>query len=115
MGALPHPLYQNDNRMIEAGIFTREKYNEASEELLDWITQYYEKTSSDDSPVAVKTNKWDKSTYLDGKQTPLWKAKTELNAYQAFMDPMYHSEMKPYKMLCAYNESSGDSIEPVYI
>ncbi len=67
------------------------------------------------APVAVKTNKMAKSTYLDSKLTPLCKTKTYLNAYQEFMDPMFHHpKMKPYKMLGTYNELSGDPIEPVY-
>ena len=121
MGALLNPLYQNDDRMIAAGLFATEvQYDEANEELLDRMSRYYEKTTKrsktkggDDNVDLV--NKWSKqSAFLDEEETPLGKAKKELAKYRRYMDAKYLPEMEPERVLGAFDDNDGDPVEPIY-
>ena len=64
MGAIVHPLMQNDDRMIDADMCTREQYNEGREDLLDRMSNFYERVSENVTTAKPKAvNKWDKKRW----------------------------------------------------
>ena len=64
MGAIVHPLMQNDDRLIDADMCTREQYNEGREDLLDRMSNFYERVSENVTTAKPKAvNKWDKKRW----------------------------------------------------
>lgn len=122
MGALLNPLYQNDDRMLAAGLFDKAQYDEANEELLERMAGYNKKTSKRSKKKSAAgsgedtVNKWSKQKkiFLDEEETPFGKAKKELARYCVFMDAKYLPDMRPDRVLGAYDTVTRDPVEPVY-
>ena len=64
VGAILNSLFQCDERMIEAGIYTKEKFKSGKEELLDRMASFFELKSEgvvvDNYGAAQRRNKWSK-------------------------------------------------------
>ena len=117
MGALLNPLYQNGERMVDAGLCTQEQLEAGRVELLDRIGRFYERTASpesDSESSTEKTNKYDSMTGpRDGKKTPLQRAENEYKKYVQWNKFKHLPEMERFRVLGAHDTNTGDPIEPI--
>ena len=116
MGALLHPLTQNDSRMVAAGLCTQAQYDDGKVELLDRCSRHHERNNP--APQVIDdslTNEWSKNDFLDGKSTPLKKAEDEYKLYVQFMSPSYlPKEMKPFLILGSVDAEGQPRDRAVY-
>jgi hypothetical protein len=82
MGALLNPLYQNDLRMIDAGLLTLEQYSAGKEELIHRMSRFHSmqtKFLNLADADSANTNKWDKGAagVVLGIKSPRKKAEEE--------------------------------------
>jgi hypothetical protein len=85
MGALINPLYQNEIRMVTAGLLTAKQYSAGKEELLDRMSCFHAMGSDSVAHAVLGAssgsggNKWDTQCmdFLDGVAAPRKKAEEE--------------------------------------
>lgn len=113
LGAILNPLFQNEARMVDAGLCTEEQFHHGKEELLDRMTRYYEQKSkvievNDDSGSPIKTNKYTmlQSISVDSSSPPQL-AKAEFEIFQRYNDIAYLPEMEPVKVLGCFDDEGA--------
>lgn len=120
LGAILNPLFQCEERMIDAGLCMQDQFSNGEVDLLERMTRYYERKTShveilDNDGSPVKTNKYSKlqAGPVDTSSSPQQQAKDQFALYQRYNDVAYLPEMKALKVLGSIDDV-GDPKEPVY-
>ena len=116
IGALLHPLYQNEDRMIAGGLCNKRQYDAGKEELLDRIARHYERKACPfEVEGMVYVNEWEKPGLLDRKKTPRKLAEDEYDKYLSHMKASYlPRKMEPVRVLGAFTADDDPRPNPVY-
>ena len=123
MGAIIHPLFQNEARMVGSGLCTESQYKAGFAELLDRITRAYESMGGHDevrAQVSISTisnqrgNKWDDSNENAYQMSPSSrKAQDELALFDTYKRGKFQPELHPTKTLGAF-DADGQPQDPVF-
>jgi len=117
MGALLNPLYQNERRMIAAGLITSDQYKAGKEELIDRMTRFHSMGGDSVALVIGETsgNEWDMKCgdFLDGIPAPWLKAEQEYDAYLGYMHGGFLPTMTAKRCL-GFTDEEGNPKDPVY-
>ena len=121
MGALINPLYQNEIRMVTAGLLTTKQYSAGKEELLDRMSRFHAMGSDSVAHAVLGAssgsggNKWDtqRMDFLDGVAAPRKKAEEEYEVYVSYMHGMFQPTMKSQHEL-GFIDEEGNPQEPIY-
>jgi hypothetical protein len=119
MGALLNPLYQNDLRMIDAGLLTLEQYSAGKEELIHRMSRFHSmqtKFLNLADADSANTNKWDKGAagVVLGIKSPRKKAEEEYDAYLENMHSVFLPKMEPQQVLGWINNDGDPISHPVF-
>ena len=120
VGAIINPLFQCDERMIEAGLFTKDQFQsgkDRKEELLDCMDLLFERKSEtvvlEDYGATKRSKKWRKIKDTRGKGSQKEMTHRGFDIFEQCNDGKYLSQMKPLKVLGAI-DYEGNLKEPVY-
>ena len=119
IGLFANPLFQNSERMIDAGMLTAEQMAAGEVEFVDRLERFHERQIDGNNCVSSgsddeKLNKWDGKLRQDnGEDSPADKAAKELSMWKNWCKMKYLPLMKPLRVLGAIDDDDQPK-EPVY-
>ena len=107
VGAILHPLFQNEQRMVTAGLCTKAQFKAGVDNLIERMTRMLDSEPGQEKHTVqlLTTNEWDDASQFAALASPsVRKARYEFDLYCSYKCSQYLPVVQPKKTLGVFDE-----------